>query len=110
MQALLVEWLDSRQPGPAWRFLSDLAPAGAVRCLSIGWVVAETRETLMLAANLGDVGSGEPQACGVIEIPRRAILRTRALGRGLSASAATSGPSSRPATGRKRRASSARPA
>lgn len=79
-QPVLVEWVDSRQPVTAWRFLSQITPQGAVRCLSVGWLVARDAETLLLAANLGDTAGETPQACGVMEIPRRAVLRVRRLG------------------------------
>jgi hypothetical protein len=45
---VLIEWLDSAQPLPAWRFLDDLPPLEVVRCYSVGWLVAEGEAMLLL--------------------------------------------------------------
>jgi len=71
----LVEWVDSARPAPDWRFVSDLPPLEVIRCLSVGWVVAEDDTTLMLAPNMGDVESDSPQACGFLRVPKRSIVR-----------------------------------
>lgn len=73
---VLIEWLDSAQPLPGWRHLDDLPELEAVRCLSVGWLVAESDGVKMLAPNLGDVdSSGNAQASGFMRIPSVAITR-----------------------------------
>jgi len=71
----LIEWLDSARPSPDWRFVSDLPPLESVRCMSVGWVVAEDSTTLMLAPNVGDADSDSPQACGFLRVPKRSVVR-----------------------------------
>ena len=73
---VLIEWVDSAQPIPGWRHLDDLPKLEIVRCLSVGWLVAENDEIRMLAPNLGDVASPENgQGSGFIRIPIAAITR-----------------------------------
>lgn len=76
---VIVEWEDSAQPLPAWRFLDDAPPLEAVHCMSVGWVVGRSNGVMMLAPNLGDAKSASPQASGFIRIPLCCITRTARL-------------------------------
>lgn len=69
-----VEWEDSAQPIAAWTWVDEHLPA-SVRCLSVGYLIAEKNGTVALAANLGDVHRERTQASGIIQIPRRCIIR-----------------------------------
>ena len=46
-----------------------------MECLSVGWIIRETKDSIALAPNIGDVASERMQASGVIEIPRSAIQK-----------------------------------
>ena len=73
---ILVEWIDSAQPISAWMFLEKKPRLEIIQCVSVGWVVGETDEVLMLAPNLGDIESGgSGQASGFIRIPKSAVTR-----------------------------------
>jgi hypothetical protein len=76
MKLLLIEWLDSAQPLPNWRFLDDLPPIECINCRSVGWLIAETEKVVMLAPNIGNNGE---QASGFIRIPVRSIVSKRTL-------------------------------
>jgi hypothetical protein len=41
----------------------------------VGYLIAKTKGTLALAANLGDLDYERAQASGIIRIPRRCIIR-----------------------------------
>lgn len=74
---VLIEWEDSRQPAPSWRHLSDMREEpDAVVCASVGWLLHDTKRVKTLAANMG--GFSDPddvQACGVITIPTRCVVK-----------------------------------
>ena len=72
---VLVEWVDSARPVAEWRFLSDAPEPTVIECKSVGWVVRETESVLMLAPNIGDVGTESEQGCGFIRIPKASITR-----------------------------------
>ena len=73
---ILVEWIDSAQPIGAWMFLENKPSLEIIQCVSVGWVVGETDDVLMLAPNLGDIESGgSGQASGFIRIPKSAVTR-----------------------------------
>jgi hypothetical protein len=46
----------------------------AVRCISVGFLIAKTDMALALAPNLGDIEQGREQACGIIRIPVSAVI------------------------------------
>jgi hypothetical protein len=85
-----VEWADSRQPTNVWTRIGEAVQLEFCRCYSVGFVVQDDRDVIVLAANVADV-SEEAQATGVIVIPRVAVLKRTTL---VS--------SSRPASRRKR--------
>jgi hypothetical protein len=70
-----VEWEDSQRPLPAWQWIDEFELPDSVRCLSVGFLVAETDGALALAPNLGDIDRTRAQGCGIIRIPRSAVLR-----------------------------------
>jgi len=53
---VLIEWLYSARPDPAWRHLDDLPELKVIRCVSVGWLVGDSAEVTMLAPNVGCVG------------------------------------------------------
>jgi hypothetical protein len=70
-----VEWEDSQRPLAAWGWLDEYELPDAVRCISVGFLIAETADAVALAPNLGDMGQERAQACGVIRIPQSAVRR-----------------------------------
>lgn len=73
---MMIEWEDSARPIPAWQWVEDYELPEIVACLSVGFMIAETDKAIALAPNLGDLAQPKAQACGIIRIPRRAILRS----------------------------------
>ncbi len=75
-QLVMVDWEDSAQPVASWLHLTDLPALSAVQCCSVGWIVAQSDDVLMLAPNLGERGCEvNAQASGIIRIPKRCIVR-----------------------------------
>ena len=71
MQLVLVEWLDSRR-GEGWTRIDDLcADLEATRCKSVGWIIAQDKNSLTLAGHLAE---NPEQCCGDMTIPAKAIL------------------------------------
>lgn len=80
---VLVEWQDSAQPLSHWLLLSDAPKPEIILCVSVGWVISETKDVLMLAPNIGDIQSGgSAQASGFIRIPTAAVTRRAKLREG----------------------------
>jgi len=74
-----VEWLDSAQALPGWQWLKDVTTPGAVRCVSVGFLVRHTSEEIALAVSLGEAGTDNAQVSGVISIPACAAVRMQRL-------------------------------
>jgi hypothetical protein len=74
-----VEWEDSARPIAAWQWISDYELPQIVNCISVGFLIAETKQAVAIAPNLGDIGEDDMQASGIIRIPRSAIKKLAAL-------------------------------
>jgi hypothetical protein len=70
---VMMEWEDSACPIGAWQWLDEYEFPDIVKCVSVGFLIAETEETLAIAPNLGDVTKERTQASGIIRIPRTAV-------------------------------------
>jgi hypothetical protein len=69
---VLIDWVDScSSVGGGWVFLDELE-AGAKKCRSIGWIIAEDEESITVSGHLGN----DPDQClGDMTIPRCAIAK-----------------------------------
>lgn len=65
-----IEWFDSRRPVSEWEEVYKITEPEAVVCISVGWIIKVSANALTLAPNLGD---GDYQACGFIQIPLKCI-------------------------------------
>lgn len=79
-----IEWHDSRGATSRWQHLEDL-DEGACYMQSVGWIVRQTDEFIVLAPHMSADGE---QASGVMYIPRSAITMTHHISRKLKAVAA----------------------
>lgn len=77
-ETLLVEWADSRQPTNEWARLGEMIQRDFCRCYSVGFLVQDDKDVIVLAANVADLEE-EAQATGVIVIPRVAVLKRTVL-------------------------------
>lgn len=72
---ILVEWEDSAQPSSAWSWVDEISDPKPVLCQTVGFLVKETDRCLLLALSIGDATSERPQANGVMQIPRSAVVK-----------------------------------
>jgi len=70
---VLVRWEDSEQPISAWQWIDNYEVPEIVECVSVGYLIAETKNAVALAPNIGDIKRNRGQASGIIRIPRAAI-------------------------------------
>lgn len=72
----MIEWEDSAQPIPAWRFLADFEAPGIIVCASVGWMIRDDDQMKALAPNMGALDDeNSVQVSGVIQIPTRCVKR-----------------------------------
>ncbi len=75
---VLVEWLDAHS-GRGWQTASQIADAAEpLYCRSVGWLVAETADCVVLVPHMSGEQDGEPYltGCGDLTIPKKAIVRS----------------------------------
>lgn len=77
---VIIRWQDSRQPCGHWRFLSALPETSAVEVATVGWLLKNTGEVMVVCQNVGDLGHPEKaQASGIMAIPTRCVLSVEKL-------------------------------
>ena len=72
---VIVEWEDSAQPSPTWQWVKDYEFPSIVRCTSVGYLIAQTRDAIAIAPNLGDLAREQIQASGIMRIPASAVRK-----------------------------------
>ncbi len=76
----MIEWVDSSRLGDGWRMLDEIEAPEPHRCISVGFVIKESKDAKVVAPHLADVRSDDnKQAYGGIMIPTRAIVREKRL-------------------------------
>ena len=73
---VMIEWEDSYRPMPAWIHLSDFEAQTPSKCMSVGWLIYDGEDAKALAPNMGGLDDDNVQACGIMHIPARCIIRT----------------------------------
>jgi hypothetical protein len=71
----MLEWEDSAQPIDGWQWVDDYRVPETVKCVSVGFLIAETKKAFALAPNVGDIGRERIQASGIIRISRSAVSK-----------------------------------
>ncbi len=75
-----IEWIDS-STGAGWISTEDIN-VEPVQCVTVGFIIRETKTAVMVAASLGIWSGVVDQACDPITIPKVAITKRRNLKRG----------------------------
>ena len=71
---VIVTWVDSAQATPGWEFVSDYRPRAPIRCASVGWLMQDDDEAVVLAQSCGDIDEVYgAQAAGLKTIPKVAV-------------------------------------
>lgn len=75
---LLIEWMDSASAagGGTWKDAEELKELAPVRLRSVGWVLREDKESVVLVGHIA-----ESQCSGDLCIPKKAIVKRRVLER-----------------------------
>lgn len=73
------EWHDSKQPGTGWHFTCDIKETKPIHCTTVGYVMKETDDLVMVAQTIGDLDGPEEQYIGGIQIVKRGIISRRKL-------------------------------
>lgn len=76
---ILVEWVDSLQPVTGWHMADDLPALEAAKCKTVGWLVAENDDAMMIAQNIANPDSSQEQAGGLMRIPKCCVTSASVL-------------------------------
>jgi hypothetical protein len=76
---VMLEWEDSAQPVDRWQWVDEYQIPEIIKCVSVGFLIADTKDAVALAPNLGDIGRERVQASGILRVPRSAVRRCIAL-------------------------------
>lgn len=80
MKLFFIEWEDSCQ-GNGWEPVENFRKTRSMRCFSVGWKVAESKNSITLAPHVSEKNHPTAffQSCGAMTIPKRAIVRKTAI-------------------------------
>ena len=76
MDLVLLEWVDSgKVSGNEWTLATDLPDtAMIIVCKSVGWIVRESEDEIVIAPHMGGDNLASPQQyLGLLSIPKSAI-------------------------------------
>jgi hypothetical protein len=69
---VLIEWVDSYSVYEQWDFLKDLKEPEIMKCKSVGFIVKETNESILIMPHIsGDNEAGKGGIC----IPKLSIIK-----------------------------------
>lgn len=79
---IYVQWLDSCMGVNGWSTVESHVKARAAYFASIGWLIAETEDSITLASHISEDNhpTAEYQCCGVMTIPKVAITSKSEVG------------------------------
>ena len=82
-QLVKVKWLDSRQAEPTWERLSDTHDdfdfPRACPSETVGWLIKESNDSILLAQSLADKDDDDPMTAGRATIARCQIIEIKGL-------------------------------
>ena len=73
---VMIEWEDSHYK-PGWTREVGEGQKTAVHCTSVGWLIHDDSRAKVITAHISD--EDDPQRCGDMTIPTRAIIKMRRL-------------------------------
>ena len=77
---VLVEWIDASRLSDSWMDWSAIPEAYPHKCVTVGFVVSENKNEIILVPTIGDVEHEENRhTYGGMLIPRSAIISERRL-------------------------------
>ena len=76
---VLIEWIDSRSPIPGWCLIEECEMPHACKCVSVGYLVVNSKDEKVLAQSIADLESDSLQANGLMVIPAKTIITMRPL-------------------------------
>jgi hypothetical protein len=74
MKIVKVKWVDSKGVTPEWEFKDELKPLKPCRCVSVGFLIKETKTYITVAQSVGN-----DQVVGRMTIPKCSILKIKKL-------------------------------
>ena len=75
MRLVFVEWVDSYGCSASWGELADSSPQ-LLTCKSVGWLLHDGADCKVVVPHVGgSIPGAQPQGCGDMTIPTRAIVR-----------------------------------
>ena len=74
MEMVLVEWVDARGVGTDWKPVSEMRE-GLCSAHSLGFLVHETDDYVVILPHLLDEGANPDQGVGEMNIPKKAVKR-----------------------------------
>ena len=75
----IIEWVDSYSVYEGWDFIKELSDPKIVKCLSVGWILKETEDCILLMPHISDTNDKETLGAGRggLTIPKISITNRK---------------------------------
>lgn len=74
-----IYWEDCRSPAAGWEFLGMAKLPKTCKCRTVGYLIKKTKSRIVVAQNVGDLKSQDPQMSCLTTIPTRCIIWSHCL-------------------------------
>ncbi|MDD5353321.1 MAG: hypothetical protein PHS93_09195 [Candidatus Omnitrophica bacterium] len=77
----LIEWEDSYSTDDKWKSVSAMPKPKRMICVSVGWIIKETKNNILIIPHLSDINNKNSSGTGFGEmvIPKSAIRKRKEL-------------------------------
>jgi hypothetical protein len=77
----LIKWEDSYSSDNKWKSISGMTKPKRMVCVSVGWLIKETKNTILIVPHITDIKNKNSSGTGLgeIVIPNSAIRERREL-------------------------------
>lgn len=79
LRLVIVDWIDAYGPTVPWTGFSKLGQIKPHKVQTVGWVVSEDEDYIVLVPSWGDDPEGETEGYGETAIPKGCIKQMRDL-------------------------------
>jgi len=77
----LIEWMDPYTFSDKWESISEMPNLKNTICVSVGWIMKETKDNILIIPHISDIGNKNSlgTGCGAMVIPKLSIVKRKKL-------------------------------
>ena len=75
----LIEWMDPYTFSDKWESISEMPNLENTICVSVGWIMKETKDNILIIPHISDIGNKNSlgTGCSAMVIPKLSIVKRK---------------------------------